>query len=165
MWNLAQGAYKLEFATSNLTLAEGLTAMLEDSYLGSSTEISMSNATTVKFTIDANAESSSANRFRIVFAKAKPVVINNKQGYSIAPNPIENGVMNVVFKNQVAGKYNVRIVSTGGQTVMIKAITHTGGSANQNITLPSNIPGGTYRVEIIAADKSKTVQTVFVNKK
>ena len=117
----------------------------------------------MNFTVDGNAGSSAANRFRIVFAKVKPA--DTKQGYTIAPNPIENATMNLVFRNQSAGKYEVRMISTGGQTVMIKTITHTGGSANQNVVLPTNIAGGTYTVEILSPDRSKAVQTVFVNKK
>ncbi len=131
MWNLAKGDYKLELATSNLSLPEGVTAILEDSYLHSSTTIDLSNATTAKFTVDANAGSSSANRFRLVFAKAKPIVIDTKQGYSIAPNPIENGVMNLEFKNQAAGKYSVRILAAGGQSIAIKTIAHAGGHATK----------------------------------
>ena len=163
MWNVNAGTYKLEFAVSNLNIAEGLTAMLEDSYLKTSASVSLLNNTTVNFTVDGNAGSSAANRFRIVFAKVKPA--DNKQGYTIAPNPIENGVMNVVFKNQAAGKYSVRLVAAGGQSVMIKTIIHAGGNANQSITLPATMGRGTYTVEIVAPDKSRSTQTVLVNTK
>jgi hypothetical protein len=165
MWNVQQGNYKLEFAVSNMNNSTGLSAMLEDSYLKTSTAINMEGTTTVNFTIDNNAGSSSASRFRIVFSKAKPIVTESKQGYNIAPNPIENGVMNVAFKNQPAGKYNIRIIAEGGQSVMVKAVTHTGGNAVQNIALPAAINSGTYVVEIVAPNSSKTVNTVIVKKK
>ncbi len=160
---LPKADYTLEFATNNLNLPEGVTAILEDSYLDSSTAISLSEATKVKFTVDANAGSSTANRFRIVFAKAKPVV--TKQSFSIAPNPIENGTMNLVFSNQATGKYSVRLLAAGGQSVMVKTIAHAGGNATQVINLPATMGRGTYTVEITAPDRSRTIQTVLVNRK
>jgi hypothetical protein len=163
MWNVAKGSYQLEFAASNMTVAEGLAAMLEDSYLKTSTPVSLSNVTTVKFAVDANAGSSSASRFRIVFAKVKAV--DTKQGYSIAPNPVENGIMNLQFKNQAAGRYSVRIVAAGGQSVSKSTITHAGGNATQTVTLPAVMGRGTYTVEIVAPDKSRTTRTLMVNRK
>jgi trimeric autotransporter adhesin len=162
MWNMAAGNYKLELAATNLTLPAGTEAVLEDSYLGTKTVINTSTATTVNFTVDANAASAAANRFRVVIAKAS--VLNSK-GYTIAPNPVEGNNMNVVFSQQAAGRYSVRIVSAAGQVVSTYRLTHGGGSANQSITLPAVMGNGTYSVEIVAPDKSTTVKTVLVNRK
>ena len=164
MWNLAKGAYTLEIEMSNMALPEGVSAMLEDSYLKTSTAVSVSEATKVKFTVDGNAGSSAANRFRIVFAKAKPAISSGKAAFTVSPNPIEGGVMNVSFANQAAGKYSIRLVTNGGQSLMAKAVMHAGGNAVQNISLPSGIASGTYTVEIVAPNKTRSVQTVFVSK-
>jgi len=133
--------------------------------LKTSTPISLSEATKVKFEINSNAGSSSANRFRVVFGKAKAVITDSKQAFTIAPNPIETGVMNVSFKSQAAGRYSIRLVGTGGQSVMMKAVGHAGGNAVQNISLPAGLASGTYTVEIVAPDKTRSVQTVLVNRK
>jgi hypothetical protein len=164
MWSLQPQNYKLELTATNM-VAEGLTATLEDAYLKTSTPMDLSAATSVNFTVDANAGSSDANRFRIVFSKAKPVVTDTKQGYTIAPNPVENGIINLQFKNQPAGKYGIRIMSTGGQTQKVVTITHAGGSSNQQVALPSTLAGGTYQLEIIAPNKTSILKTVLVNRK
>jgi hypothetical protein len=165
MWNLATGSYKLEFALSNLSLPAGTNAILEDSYLKTSTVVNANTGTVVNFTTDQNAASKSANRFRIVFSKAKAVTAGTKQGYSIAPNPVENGSMNLMFKSQAAGKYSVRIIAAGGQSVSKTTITHAGGNVNQSIVLPATMGSGTYTVEITAPDKSRSTQTLLVNRK
>ena len=259
MWNLAKGNYTLEFAVSNLNIAEGLTAQLEDSYLKTSTAITTNGNTKVKFTVDANAGSSSANRFRIVFRQLAPVPVNfvsitgnrtnagvkvdwksasergirnyvverstdgrnftavgtiaaksnnaieisynfkdatapstalmyriksegvnneiryspiakinagvKTAGFAVSPNPVENGRMNLQLKNQEAGKYSVRIMSNTGETVMLRTINHAGGNGSQLITLPEAMAGGTYNVEIVSPNNTKTVQALLVNKK
>lgn len=163
MWNMTAGTYKLELALSNLSLPAGTSAILEDSYLKTSTVLNTSTNNSVSFTVDANKASSAANRFRVVIAKAAS--INTKAGFSIAPNPIETGVMNVVFSNQVAGKYSVRIVSAAGQLISAYRLTHAGGNANHLVTLPAVMGNGTYSVEITSPAKTRTIQTILVNRK
>jgi hypothetical protein len=163
MWNIAQGSYSLELEPKAMNLTEGLTALLEDSYLATSTPISA--ATTVKFTVNSDTKSSAPNRFKVVFAKAKAPAAATKQAYTIAPNPIENGMMNLKLDNQPAGKYAVRILGTGGNATTVKTIVHAGGSASQTISLPAAMAAGTYTVEIVAPNKTRSTQTILVNKK
>ncbi len=163
MWNMAAGNYKLEFSISNLSLPAGTEAILEDSYTKTNTVLNTSAATNVNFTVDASSASSSANRFRIVIGKA--ATINSKAGFTIAPNPIEGNTMNLVFSQQAAGQYNVRIVSANGQAMSTYRLTHAGGNANQVISLPAVMGNGTYTVEILSPDKARTVRTVLVSRK
>jgi hypothetical protein len=60
--NMKQAAYQFKFFPTSLT---GVTAVLEDAYLNTSTPINLNAESTFNFTIDANA-ASSGNRFRIV---------------------------------------------------------------------------------------------------
>ena len=258
MWNMQQQVYTLELVATNMS-TQGVSAVLEDSYLQSSTTLDLSGTTTVNFTIDANTASAAANRFRIVFRQLAPVPVNfvsisghrtnagvkvdwksasergikqyiversvdgrnftatgsvaaasnnaieisysfmdasapssalfyriksqgiNNEiryspiakinagnmlpGFAVSPNPVENGIMNLQLKNQEAGKYSVRIISNGGETIMLSTINHAGGNSSQLITLPETMARGTYNVEIVSPDKTKTVQALFVNKK
>ncbi len=66
MWQMQRQSYQLEFITSNLD-HPGLQGFLEDSYLKTSTPIDLNGVTTVDFTIDANASSADAYRFRLIF--------------------------------------------------------------------------------------------------
>jgi hypothetical protein len=69
MWNIRQQDYRLEFVAINL-ITPGLNAMLEDSYLNTSTLINPNGTTSINFTANSNAGSSAVNRFRIVFRQA-----------------------------------------------------------------------------------------------
>jgi hypothetical protein len=157
MWNLQQQAYKLEFDASNINAA-GFTASLEDSYLNTSTPVNLSGNTVVHFTVDGNAGSSAANRFRIIFSKATAV---SAEAFTISPNPVETGVMKVAFNNQPAGKYSIRVVAASGQLITTKQINHAGGNLVQNVQL-AGAKTGIYTVEIINTSKQKSTQQLLV---
>ncbi len=69
-------AYEWEFQPSNFN-APDLQAYLMDSYNSTETAISLTGTTVVPFTVTANAASSAANRFSIIF---KPISITNWTG-------------------------------------------------------------------------------------
>ncbi len=160
MWNLKQQDYKLEFAAD--MNVQSLYAILEDKYLNSSKEIDLNGTTAISFSVNDNVASSAANRFRIVFSKNKPISGLIEQGYSIAPNPVEGRTINLMFKNQPAGSYSIKIVSAEGKLVMTKVINHAGGSSNQLVVLPNGIATGNYQVEINAPGKMKTIKQLLV---
>ena len=251
MTNMAQQTYRLEIAPANMG-GQGLVAMLEDHYLNTNTPLSLDAATTVEFTIDANAASKAADRFKIVFSSAAPLPVsfisisanrnttgvkvdwkvaaetnivkyqversangrnfmaigtvtagngkeysftdaaalnttafyrvksigtagdikytavvkvaagNVKPGFAISPNPVEGGIVNLQFRNQPKGSYLVKLISNVGQTVLSTKMEHAGGFSTQLLTLPAGITPGMYQVEILAADHTKTTQTVLV---
>jgi hypothetical protein len=59
-------SYKLKFTPENLETT-GLTATLVDKFLNTNTPVSLSDSTTVSFTITTNAASYAADRFYVVF--------------------------------------------------------------------------------------------------
>jgi hypothetical protein len=76
MWNMKQQQYKMEFVPSNLNTT-GLTAVLEDSYLGTKTPVDLTNTNSVLFTVDGNAGSSASNRFMVVLNNnSSPVAVS-----------------------------------------------------------------------------------------
>jgi len=88
-----------------------------------------------------------------------------KPGFAISPNPVEGGIVNLQFTNQAEGRYTVRLLGTNGQSVFTRVATHAGGNSTQVLNLPSTIASGTYQVEIIAPDKTRTTQTLLVENK
>ncbi len=254
MWNIKQQAYKLELVPQNL-IAQGLIAFLQDSYLNSNTPINLSAASTVNFRVDANAASSKADRFRIVFTKTTPLPVNFisisanrngsavqvdwkvaaergirnyeversfdgrnfisaatvvangnsvaelayswmdinaaavvvyyriksnavsgevkytnivklaagfiKPGFSISPNPIEGEAVNLQFKNQPEGRYNIRLLSMNGQLVFAAVATHAGGNSTQLLNLLEGTKPGSYQLEIITPDKSRITERLI----
>jgi hypothetical protein len=162
MWNLNTGNYTLKLDAGYIA-QPGIEAVLEDRYSKQVTPLQLNGTTAISFTVDADAASKAANRFRVLFRKG--INYGTKAGYAIAPNPVENGLMNVLLKNQQPGRHTVKILSAHGQVLSSRVVEHAGGNSNQPVTLPAGLARGTYLVEFISPDKTRTVQTLFVNKK
>ncbi len=77
-----QRNYAFSFIPASMSQS-GLKAFLKDSYLNDSTALSLTDTTTVAFSIDANAASQTANRFMVVFEPTSvlPVTYTNVKAY------------------------------------------------------------------------------------
>jgi Secretion system C-terminal sorting domain len=86
-----------------------------------------------------------------------------KPVFTIAPNPVENSVVNVQFKNQQEGRYTLRLLSTNGELIFTTVAEHAGGNSNQQLNLPASVARGAYQLEIVSPDKTREVQNLFIN--
>lgn len=143
MWNMHQQDYRLEIVASNL-ITPGLNAMLEDSYLNTSTLINPNGTTSINFTVNSNAGSSAANRFRIVFRQAAILPVTF---ISISAN---RTTANVKLNWEVAAEINIRNYEVqrsadGINFITIGTISAKANSSNGNnyglsdATAPSKI--------------------------
>ena len=66
LWKTTQRHYQFEFVPTNL-FHPGMEAVLQDSYLGTATVLSLTSTTKVNFFVNSNAASASVNRFKIVY--------------------------------------------------------------------------------------------------
>ena len=82
MANLKQQVYRFDFMPDNFNVA-GLIAYIQDAYTNTETAINLTANSSYSFTVDANANSSASNRFRIVFRNtaALPVSFLNIKAY------------------------------------------------------------------------------------
>ncbi|MEO5889540.1 MAG: T9SS type A sorting domain-containing protein [Ferruginibacter sp.] len=82
MSRMVQRNYQFEFVVTGFQQTN-LVGLLQDSYLNTSTPVSLSGSTIVNFTVDANAASSAARRFRLVFKEITtlPLTIMNVVAY------------------------------------------------------------------------------------
>lgn len=175
--NMKIQGYQLRFIAAKLT-QPGVRAFLEDSYLHSSTPVALNDTTTVNFSVDANAGSYASNRFRLVF-KTRPVAIaNNNTGtdglsavsngtaksISVYPNPVTGGIVNISFKNEPAGNYQVMLYTMKGQPLFTKTMSHAGGNAAQSLLIGKGIANGSYKLAVIHPDNTRTEQTIIVTK-
>ena len=84
IWNLSkERKYQLEFDASNLS-QPGLIAYLEDQYLHTNTPVSLDGTSYINFSINADAASSDAYRFRLIFttvSKTLPVTFTATPSY------------------------------------------------------------------------------------
>ncbi len=75
MSGMKRQTYEFEFVPDNIS-TPNLTGFLEDNFLHTSTPVSLTSNTKVSFTVDANAGSAAANRFRLVFKQAVVLPVN-----------------------------------------------------------------------------------------
>jgi hypothetical protein len=78
---------------------------------------------------------------------------------SVFPNPVVNGIINLQFKSERAGKYQTRLINSLGEVVLEKSITATSGNDKKTIHCP-DLTKGIYQLEITKPDG--TMQTIQV---
>jgi hypothetical protein len=69
-------------------------------------------------------------------------------GFTVYPNPIQNGIINLKFVNQPGGNYKIRLFNHLGQVVLIKTINHNEGIESEKIKCKSKPAFGYYILEI-----------------
>ena len=84
-------------------------------------------------------------------------------GYEVAPNPIIGSEINVQFKNQLAGKYQLKLFNNAGQQIQRTEVIHVGGNGTQTIQIPSGLARGAYQLEISSAGKTSSTVSIFIN--
>jgi hypothetical protein len=87
-----------------------------------------------------------------------------KQGFVILSNPVREALINVQFKEQLVGRYSIRLVNGQGQTVLSSSVNHSAGSSNESLTLPATITNGMYWLMIVSPDNSSSTQTLVISK-
>ena len=73
-----------------------------------------------------------------------------------------NKNMTVLFTNMDKGTYQLRLINTNGAVVRTQQLTHSGGNAVQSVVLSRSIAAGTYQLEIINPDNSRSVRAVVI---
>lgn len=72
---LKRQQYQFEFDAANLGVT-GMTAFLQDTYLGTTIPLNTDGTTLIPFVVDAQPGSSAPNRFRIIFRQLRPVPVD-----------------------------------------------------------------------------------------
>jgi hypothetical protein len=80
---------------------------------------------------------------------------------AVAPNPVINGTIHLIFKNEPAGKYDITLSNQVGQVVLSKSILHSSMSAFENIS-DNSITNGVYNLSITTPDGSTEVMKIIV---
>ena len=125
--------YQFQFVPTNM--AGVLTAFLEDSYTKAKTIVSLTATSTFNFTINGDAASAAADRFRIVFtaSAAGPLPVTYKtikayqQGNNIAVDWTVENEINI-------SKYEVEKSTTGVNFTKVNTITAKGTSGSIDYT-------------------------------
>jgi subtilisin-like proprotein convertase family protein len=67
---------------------------------------------------------------------------------SVYPNPVVNGIINLKFTNQPAGRYNIRLLNSLGQLIAGKQVERSDGNGSENLKWDYNLAHGIYQIEI-----------------
>ena len=167
LWNVTQRNYQLQMLAANWGAGNGVHAYLEDSYLGTKQEVSLSGeVTTVGFSVTGDATSYAPDRFRIVFqndAVVLPVTLTKLKAAPV------NGGVNVTWTvtNEVNMKgYTVERSTDGGQTysaVATQVAKNTTGAAftdYQTFDAAPHAGDNLYRIRIEAGNGAVTYSAV-----
>ncbi len=143
-----------QFKFDPLLNPTSLHAYLIDNYLKLVTPIDLNKSTTANFTINTDAGSTGANRFRIVFSGTSLLYSSNPT-IAVYPNPVTNGIINLQLNNMPPGIYNIKIFNPLGQIISTRQINHAQDNIVEHINLGTVLAKGEYLLEVIKPDKSK----------
>lgn len=163
MWNLKKQQYELRVQLQNIPDASGeLTAVLQDRFLKTSIPLLPGGTTNVSFAITDDTASANARRFLILFKKSTIATpASAGYGYTISPNPVQNGIVNILFGSNCVGNFDVRIFSGNGQAIGSKTM-YVQGNSKHSISLPKVLAQGMYTVEITGPGQIKTSKKIMV---
>ncbi|MGC4036441.1 MAG: T9SS type A sorting domain-containing protein [Chitinophagaceae bacterium] len=82
-------------------------------------------------------------------------------GVLVYPNPVTDKHFSVQLTNLEKGDYTIEIFNSGGQEVYAKQFTHSGGTINQSISLPSTLQRGIYNIRV-AGNGFKQAKSILV---
>lgn len=177
--NMKTTSYQLAFRAVNFK--GNLIPILVDRFTGVQTSLSGADSIFYNFSITSDLKSAATDRFFIVFTKKKKTLANFEgqqtfNGYfetfnqksdlyptiQIAPNPIVNGRLRLVYNNIPKGFYLLRVSTIEGQIVTSKGIDIGTVEGVKEIKI-SNISKGVYNLDIIAPDGKSTSKQIFIN--
>ncbi len=92
---------------------------------------------------------------KVIIGKGKPSI-------AVYPNPVNDGIINIVFNNLMPGVYTARLYNSVGQFVFEKQLTHNQGSATETIVAGKKIASGVYQLEVTGQDGSKNIFKLVV---
>ena len=86
----------------------------------------------------------------------------NASSISVYPNPITGNTIGLALTDMAQGIYQLKLVNTLGQTIMIKKLTHTTGNSMETLTPAGKLNTGIYQLEVTAPDNGKSSIKVIV---
>jgi hypothetical protein len=103
------------------------------------------------------------NKGKIQYSKIVTVLIGSgKPSFTVYPNPITNGMINLQFINQPAGKYGIRLMNQLGQIIVSKQIERMNGSSTESIKWDYNLAHGIYQIEILQPNgEIKIIKVIY----
>jgi hypothetical protein len=103
-----------------------------------------------------------SNSGEIKYSEMVKVKITVEAGtITVYPNPVVAKLVNIGFIKMDKGLYQLRLINNMGQVVFVQKLAHAGGNTTLQVTLGA-VAAGTYQLEIIKPDNTKTVKGLIV---
>ena len=147
--------YEFEFRPMNIS-RPGLQAFLEDSYLRTSSPVSLSGTSRISFNVLNDPASYASNRFRLVFKQKRvPVMFSHKRtgmvkqenDIVVYPNPATGKLVNISFINQPAGRYLLQFVNPAGEILLEQDVLVIGSLFKKQVRITA-LGKGVYKLII-----------------
>ena len=163
LWKTTQRPYRFVFEPKHLNNTN-LMGYLQDKYLNTSTEISLTKHTAINFEVNANTASSASDRFKIVFKTIIPFKFLSIAAYK---NNSDIAVEWKVSNETDIVQYEVEkaTVGTGFTKVNTHLVNGNNNDTNNYIWLDENAQTGDniYRIKMLGKDGStKCTENVMV---
>ncbi|TDH27774.1 T9SS type A sorting domain-containing protein [Segetibacter sp. 3557_3] len=107
-------------------------------------------------TIEISGEIRYSSIVKVTIGKSAPA-------YRLYPNPVTNGVVNLQFINQPAGRFNISLVDAIGQTIVTKQVDRLTGSSTESFRLSRGLSSGKYGLVIYGPDNKKQTFQIILN--
>ena len=161
LWNTVNRTYILEFNPVNLS-TNTMYAALEDRYLKTITPVDLNEISQVYFNISDDRASASSDRFRVIISSS-PIALQmqpqqGKARFSVYPNPVTSGNINLQFFNGSKGTHRIELVNGMGQVIYRKEIQYPGGTSIQRLQLNRILSKGIYQLHVDGVDGKQTLQ-------
>ena len=110
------------------------------------------------YRIKAHSRSGEIQYSRIVKLAATAI----QPSVEVYPNPVTGKLLQLKFTGQMAGTYNINLVSSNGQKFSLPAIQLTSGNTTKLIKIPSFISAGIYRLQIAGAGDMNLIRSIHI---
>jgi hypothetical protein len=104
--------------------------------------------------IDKNGVFSYSSVVKVVISRGAPSI-------SIYPNPAVDGIINLQMTNIPKGAYQIKVINSLGQVVMVKQIQHEEGSSSETLRPDQQLAHGTYQLEITGDNVKLTTKLIY----
>lgn len=82
--------------------------------------------------------------------------------FSVYPNPVQNGNLNVALHDKEKGIYNIALFNITGQTVYTAQLKYNGGEMIYDIKLPGGTSAGVYQMQIVTPTNEKSHLSIIL---
>jgi hypothetical protein len=134
MWNMQKKTYRFEFVGRNMN-HPGMSGVLEDSYLHTSTPINLNDTTLINFIINNDVASSAQNRFRIIF-KTLPLLVAIPFTFTSVNAYQQNEQININWKTRNENKIKNYFIERSADGILFSELSSV---------IPGNLSSNSYQ--------------------